>query len=50
MCKLVSGNVSYKIEWPGLSREEKAENFILPCVATPDSALVIDVPRATKAA
>lgn len=30
---LVSGSVHYKIEWPGLTAEEKAEGCILPCVA-----------------
>ncbi|WP_168790187.1 2Fe-2S iron-sulfur cluster-binding protein [Paraburkholderia aromaticivorans] len=47
ICRLVSGTVSYTIEWPGLSREEKAEGFILPCVAVAESDLVIDVPDAT---
>jgi len=35
MCRLVSGEVRYRIEWPGLSREEKAEGWVLPCVAEP---------------
>ncbi|ASW01194.1 2Fe-2S iron-sulfur cluster-binding protein [Paraburkholderia aromaticivorans] len=48
ICRLVSGTVSYTIEWPGLSREEKAEGFILPCVAIAASDLVIDVPDATR--
>jgi ferredoxin len=42
LCRLVSGRVSYIVEWPGLSAEEKAEGFILPCVAVPESALVLD--------
>lgn len=33
MCRLVAGEVRYRIEWPGLSREEKAEGWVLPCVA-----------------
>lgn len=33
MCRLVEGQVRYRIEWPGLSREEKAEGWVLPCVA-----------------
>jgi ferredoxin len=44
MCRLVSGNVAYRIEWPGLSAEEKAEGFILPCVAQPLSDLVLQLP------
>jgi len=35
--KLESGQVRYEIEWPGLSAEEKAEGYILPCVAYPCS-------------
>jgi ferredoxin len=48
MCRLVSGAVSYTIEWPGLSREEKAEGFILPCVAVAESDMVIEVPDAVE--
>ncbi|WP_457329169.1 2Fe-2S iron-sulfur cluster-binding protein [Rhizobacter sp. P5_C2] len=46
ICKLVSGRVEYAIDWPGLSADEKAEGFILPCVAQPRSDLVIDAPAA----
>ena len=42
LCWLVSGRVRYSIEWPGLSADEKAEGFILPCVAVPESALVLE--------
>ena len=45
LCRLISGHVSYRIEWPGLSADEKAEGFILPCVAHPASVLEIDAPR-----
>jgi ferredoxin len=48
MCRLVSGRVMYRIEWPGLSAEEKQDGFILPCVAYPESDVVIDVPGAVK--
>jgi ferredoxin len=48
MCQLVSGSVKYRIEWPGLTPEEKAENYILPCVAMAQSDLVIRAPRAKK--
>ena len=44
MCRLLSGEVRYRIEWPGLSREEKAEGLILPCVAEPRSDLVLQLP------
>lgn len=50
MCRLVSGSVSYRIEWPGLSREEKAEGWILPCVAVANTDLVIAAPEAVAVA
>ncbi|MGN6649650.1 2Fe-2S iron-sulfur cluster-binding protein [Trinickia sp.] len=46
MCRLVSGTVSYRIEWPGLSQEEKAEGWILPCVALAETHLVLLAPEA----
>ena len=42
ICRLVSGEVSYTVEWPGLSAEEKAEGYVLPCVARPRSNVVIE--------
>ena len=39
--RLISGRISYRIEWPGLSAQEKAEGYILPCVARPASDLVL---------
>jgi ferredoxin len=39
--RLISGQVAYRIEWPGLSAEEKQAGYILPCVAYPLSDLVI---------
>lgn len=44
ICQLRSGSVAYRIEWPGLSMEEKCEGYILPCVAYPLSDVVIEVP------
>ena len=41
MCQLLEGQVSYRIDWPGLSLDEKRQGFILPCVAYPLSDLVI---------
>lgn len=48
MCRLRSGQVGYRIEWPGLSADEKRDGFILPCVAYPESDIVIDVPAAKR--
>lgn len=39
--RLHSGQVTYPIEWPGLSAQEKAEGYILPCVARPASNVVL---------
>lgn len=41
VCQLVSGTVRYEMEWPGLSTEEMAEGFVLPCVAYPSSDVVL---------
>jgi ferredoxin len=46
MCRMLSGEVRYSVEWPGLSAEEKQEGFILPCVAHPMSNVRLDAPRA----
>lgn len=46
MCRLVSGRVFYRIEWPGLTKEEMAEGLVLPCVAVAETDLVLDVPGA----
>jgi len=32
-CRLAAGAVRYRIDWPGLSAEERAEGEVLPCVA-----------------
>ncbi len=41
LCRLESGEIAYEIEWPGLTREEKAEGLVLPCVARPLSDVVL---------
>lgn len=41
MCTLLTGQVAYRIEWPGLSAEEKLAGLFLPCVAHPASDLVM---------
>lgn len=42
--RLISGRVIYRIEWPGLSAQEKEAGYILPCVAHPASDLVLEAP------
>jgi ferredoxin len=46
LCQLREGQVSYTVEWPGLSAEEKAQGWILPCVAVAESDLVLEQPAA----
>ncbi len=46
MCMLGSGQVSYPLERPGLSRDERDEGWILPCVARAMSPLTIQAPKA----
>ena len=48
LCRLVSGSIRYQIDWPGLLAEEKADGWILPCVASATSHLVIEVPGAIR--
>ncbi|BCF91054.1 2Fe-2S iron-sulfur cluster-binding protein [Paraburkholderia largidicola] len=48
LCRLESGSVRYTIEWPGVSAEEKAQGYILPCVAVAQSDLVLDAPDAAE--
>lgn len=45
--ELVSGQIHYRVAWPGLSSTEKEEGYLLPCVAVADSALVVHIPEAT---
>ena len=42
LCRLVDGTVQYRIDWPGLSADEKTDGWILPCVALPTSDLIVD--------
>ena len=46
ICQVRSGHVRHLIDWPGLSADEKADQWILPCVAEALSDLTLDVPLA----
>lgn len=35
--QLLTGEVAYRVDWPGLSPEEHAAQCVLPCVAEPRS-------------
>ncbi|THC40813.1 2Fe-2S iron-sulfur cluster binding domain-containing protein [Massilia sp. Mn16-1_5] len=48
LCRLESGSVRYLVEWPGLSIEEKRENYLLPCVAVPTGDVVLSAPLAKR--
>ncbi|HVL75390.1 MAG TPA: 2Fe-2S iron-sulfur cluster-binding protein [Noviherbaspirillum sp.] len=48
LCRVASGTIRYAIEWPGVSREEKQEGYVLPCVAHPTSDVVLKVAAARK--
>ena len=42
LCRLRAGQVGYRIEWPGLSADEKRDGYILPCVALARSDLTLE--------
>jgi ferredoxin len=46
LCRMTRGQVRYRIEWPGVSVDEKDEGWILPCVAEPLTDVALDVPSA----
>ncbi len=41
MARVTGGPVAYRIAWPGLSAEEKADGWVLPCVAYPLGPLTL---------
>jgi ferredoxin len=49
LCLMTAGQVHYRIEWPGLSADEKREGYILPCVAYPDSDITLESRAARRA-
>ena len=46
ICRLQVGQVRYRVEWPGLSLDERVEGWTLPCVAEPLEDVVLDAPFA----
>lgn len=48
ICRLQAGTVTYTLEWPGLSADEKRDGYILPCVAVARSDLIMIVPLARR--
>ncbi len=49
ICRIVEGEIAYRVEWPGLTAEEKAERWILPCVALALSDVTIEQADARRA-
>ena len=47
--RITAGKVHYRIEWPGLSAEEKRDGYILPCVAYPQSDMTLENDAARRA-
>ncbi|MFM9924899.1 2Fe-2S iron-sulfur cluster-binding protein [Variovorax sp. H27-G14] len=46
ICLRLSGETRHTIDWPGLSADEKAEGWILPCVAQALGDLSLEAPAA----
>lgn len=49
LCRIASGSVRYRIEWPGLSPDEKDEGWTLPCVALATGDISLHAPHARPA-
>lgn len=49
ICRITAGHVHYRIEWPGLSADEKRDGYILPCVAYPDANITLENQAARRA-
>jgi ferredoxin len=48
LCRMASGQVGYRIEWPGLTPYEKREGYFLPCVAYARSDLILEAGAASR--
>lgn len=46
MALLTQGRVNYRIDWTGLSAEEKSAGWVLPCVAVPEGDVTLFQPEA----
>ncbi|SFM05226.1 2Fe-2S iron-sulfur cluster-binding protein [Variovorax sp. OV329] len=47
LCRASGGAaVRYRVEWPGVSLDEKDEGWILPCVAEPLGDMTLHIPYA----
>jgi ferredoxin len=48
LARVVSGRAHHCIDWPGLLAEEKADGWVLPCVACADTDLALHAPGAVE--
>lgn len=46
LCRMRSGEIGYRVEWPGVSFDERDDGWILPCVALALSDVVLEAPGA----
>lgn len=50
MAQIVDGRVHYRVDWPGVLAEERAEGWTLPCVALPEGDVTLEQRLATVSA
>jgi ferredoxin len=43
---LTHGRIRHRVEWPGLSADEKSAGWVLPCVAVAETDVVLLQPQA----
>ena len=48
MSALLEGQIEYRIPYPGISRDEREDGWLLPCVAYAITDVVIETPEAEK--
>ncbi len=49
MARVVDGRVRYRVDWPGVLADERAEGWTLPCVALPEGDVTLEQRLATPA-
>lgn len=45
---MTAGQVRYRVEWPGLSTEEREQGLVLPCVAEALGDVTLHAPSAIQ--
>ncbi|NDY92625.1 2Fe-2S iron-sulfur cluster-binding protein [Ideonella livida] len=48
LCQLEAGEVHWRVDWPGVLAEERAQGWILPCVAETWGDVRLIQPRARR--